>query len=527
MVLMKRFYSRFKHFNRWTMLRCFHVSQSVNCVRVRFAPSPTGQLHLGSLRTALYNFLFAKANNGKFILRIEDTDQTRKVSGAVENLCNILQWASVHPDEGPFSGGDCGPYVQSERLYLYQKYIETLLENGTAYKCFCSQKRLDLLKKEALRNRETPRYDGKCRHLSDEERQDKLQQGTPYVVRLKLVQLAEPFEDLIYGPIEIDLTENEGDPVLMKTDNYPTYHFANVVDDYLMKITHVLRGVEWQLSTPKHLMIYQAFGWTPPKYAHLPLIMNNDGTKLSKRQGDIHVEHFMKLGYYSDALLNYITLPGGGFTKGDNEVLKLDELVKNFDISTVKRSSGRLDPAHLDRLNQLFIQRKIADGEMNELTEQIRKIVMSKYSGNISLDDLSNEYLEQIMCWCQNRISRLDELAGSDFEFLWLKPDKIDISNVDIPNPWEVLQSCIECVKNMDTFDESSVGSEMKKNAKRMKVKFAPYMKFLRLCLSGLKEGPSVGEIMTVLGKSKTLERLKHASCICEKKESSRTRTES
>ncbi|CAG2213967.1 EARS [Mytilus edulis] len=171
--------------------------------------------------------------------------------------------------------------------------------------------------------------------------------------------------------------------------------------------------------------------------------------------------------------------------------------------------------------------RKIADGEMNELTEQIRKIVMSKYSGNISLDDLSTEYLEQIMCWCQNRISRLDELAGSDFEFLWLKPDKIDISNIDISNPSEVLQSCIECVKNMDTFDESSVGSEMKKNAKSMKVKFAPYMKFLRMCLSGLKEGPSVGEIMTVLGKSKTLERLKHASCICEEKESSRTRTES
>lgn len=502
-------------------LHQYQCLRSVHGIRVRFAPSPTGQLHLGSLRTALYNYLFAKSQNGTFILRIEDTDQTRKVQGAMQNLRNVLSWASLNPDEGPGIGGDFGPYIQSQRVQLYQKYIEKLLENGSAYRCFCSSRRLDLLRKEAIRNRETVKYDGKCRHLTDNEIKIKLEKCEEYTVRLKLTQLDRQFEDLVYGPIDIDLTENEGDPILMKSDQYPTYHFANVIDDHLMKITHVLRGVEWQTSTPKHLMIYQAYGWTPPKYAHLPLIMNKDGTKLSKRQGDIHVEHFIKLGYFPESLLNYITIPGGGFLRSDyNEVMTQNELIKNFELSLMKRNSGRLDPAHLERINQEFIKMRISDGNLKELTDKLRKVVESKYchsfESNTQLDELTNEYLGQIIKWGQTRVSRIEELVSYDFDFLWLMPQTLDFPNID--RPCDVLQSCLTCVKNLNEFEQSNITSEMRKEAKSSGVKFSLYMKFLRLCLSGLKEGPSIGEIMTVIGKAKTIKRLQHAISIFEKK---------
>lgn len=505
---------------KWFQYHQYRCIKSVHGVRVRFAPSPTGQLHLGSLRTALYNYLFAKSQGGSFILRIEDTDQSRKVPGAMENLRNVLTWACLHPDEGPYTGGEFGPYIQSQRVDLYKKYIEELLDSGSAYRCFCTPRRLDLIRKEAIRNRQVVKYDGKCSHLTEKEIQEKLEQGEEYTVRLRLIKLNKQYEDLIYGPLDIDLTENEGDPILMKSDQFPTYHFANVVDDHLMKITHVLRGIEWQTSTPKHLMIYQAFGWTPPQYAHLPLIINQDGTKLSKRQGDIHVDHFIRLGYFPESVLNYITVPGGGFIRTDfNQVMTLEQLIQNFNLTLMKRNSGRLDPLHLERINQEFIKKRISDGNLNDLANKLRKCVVIKYSdrveSSVKLDDLTNEYLEQIIKWGHSRIHRIEELVNDSFDFLWLMPQSLD--TLDIKNPCEALQGCLTCIKNLNDFEQSNITSILREESKRLGVKFSRYMTFLRLCLSGIKEGPSVGEIMTVLGQAKTIERLQHAIILCER----------
>ncbi|WAR28156.1 SYEM-like protein [Mya arenaria] len=264
-------------------------------VRVRFAPSPTGMMHLGGLRTALFNYLFAKSNNGKFLLRIEDTDMTRKVDGATEKIEDVLNWAGL-----------------SRRIQLYQDSVEKLLNSGHCYHCFCTEKRLALLKKEAIRRQETPKYDNKCRDLTQQQVQDKLDKKVPYVTRFKYEAITEPWTDLVYGEIMDSSTEEarEGDFVVIKSDGFPTYHFANVVDDHHMQISHVLRGMEWSVSTPKHLQMYSA-----------------DGTKLSKRQGDIHVESFKNQGIEPDALLNYLTTVNRGFS-GPTDGKTLQELVQ-------------------------------------------------------------------------------------------------------------------------------------------------------------------------------------------------------
>lgn len=276
------------------------ASSSSELVRVRFAPSPTGHLHLGGFRTALYNYLWAKSHGhdrGRFILRIEDTDQTRLVPGAAEKLERILEWTGLVPDESPLKGGDFGPYVQSQRLHLYSEAVERMLESGHAYRCFCTERRLELMKRESTRLRVNHKYDRRCLTLSESEIQEKLSQGIPHTVRLKIRPFPESFSDLIYGDVSFNVFELEGDPIILKSDGFPTYHLANVVDDHWMNITHVLRGVEWQISTPKHILLYEALGWNPPKFAHLPLIVNSDGTKMSKRQNDIQVEHYKDQGY--------------------------------------------------------------------------------------------------------------------------------------------------------------------------------------------------------------------------------------
>nr|KAF6354735.1 glutamyl-tRNA synthetase 2, mitochondrial [Myotis myotis] len=256
-------------------------------VRVRFAPSPTGFLHLGGLRTALYNYLFAKKHGGSFILRLEDTDQTRLVPGAADNIEHMLEWAGIPPDESPHRGGPRGPYLQSQRLELYAQATEALLKTGAAYPCFCSSQRLELLKKEALRSRQIPRYDNRCRNLSQRQVAEKLAKDPKPAIRFRLEEEAPAFQDLVYGWNRHEVASVEGDPVILKSDGFPTYHLACVVDDHHMGISHVLRGSEWLVSTAKHLLLYQALGWPPPRFAHLPLLLNRDGSKLSKRQGDI------------------------------------------------------------------------------------------------------------------------------------------------------------------------------------------------------------------------------------------------
>ncbi|XP_069103547.1 nondiscriminating glutamyl-tRNA synthetase EARS2, mitochondrial-like [Argopecten irradians] len=491
-------------------------------VRVRFAPSPTGYLHLGSLRTALFNYCQAKSHKGVFILRVEDTDQSRKMEGATESLMNVLDWAGLSPDEGPLVGGQYGPYIQSERKHIYQEAIDTLLKKGAAYPCFCTENRLNLLRKEAYRRKEIPKYDNKCRELSTEEIEEKKSKGIPWVVRLKVDDWSRNWDDLVYGNIAINHVE--GDPVLLKADGYPTYHFANVVDDHYMKVTHVLRGEEWQSSTPKHLVLYQALGLEPPRFAHLPLILNSNGTKLSKRQGDITVDYFKKKGYSPLVLLNYLTLTGGGFGTSSltPECYSLDQLVQKFDIKNVTAHSGRLHPQNLDILSRKLCLEKLdtTEGE-HELVQYTIQLVKNHFKNRLSDEELTKlifneDHLRSLLKWAlpEERITRPEDLLGEQFIFLWEVPDKNNISTflqqTGIDNDI-LLNIGLEIVNTVDKFEAEEINTALIKKAKSLKISPKKLMPVLRFVLSSSVEGPRVGEIMFILGKEQTVHRLQQA----------------
>ncbi len=303
--------------------------------RVRFAPSPTGYLHIGGLRTALYNYLFAKNQNGKIILRIEDTDRKRFVEGAIENLIDTLNWAGINFDEGPNIGGEFKPYLQSERLDIYKRLAEKLVFEDKAYYCFCTPERLEKLKEEQQKQKlPQTKYDKHCLHLSKSKIENNLNTKIPFVIRLNVHPDEKIiFNDVIRETVEFD-TNNIDDQVLIKSDGYPTYHLANVVDDHLMEISHVIRGEEWLSSTPKHVILYEYFGWEKPVFAHLPLLLNPDKSKLSKRQGDVAVEDYREKGYLKEALINFVALLGWNYGD-DKEFYEMDELIKKFSLERV------------------------------------------------------------------------------------------------------------------------------------------------------------------------------------------------
>ena len=311
-------------------------------IRTRFAPSPTGYLHIGSLRAALYPFLFAKNLDGKFILRVEDTDRARLVHDAADKLIEMLEWAGISPDEGPNKGGEYGPYIQSERQNKHHKYVGQLLENKQAYRCFCSKERLDELREQQKASGQAPMYDKKCRNLSQEEIQAKLDAKTPYVIRQAIPENKTiEVKDLIRGKIVFD-TNTLDDHVLLKTDGFPTYHLAAICDDIDMEITHIFRGEEWLPSAPKHILLFIALGAKPPKYGHLPLILGDDKKKLSKRKNDVNVENYIEKGFLKESIINYIALLG--FNTGDGqEILSMQELIDKFDIKRVQKAGAIFD----------------------------------------------------------------------------------------------------------------------------------------------------------------------------------------
>jgi nondiscriminating glutamyl-tRNA synthetase len=316
-------------------------------VRVRFAPSPTGWLHVGGLRTALYNYLFARAHGGSFILRIEDTDRQRYVDGALDNLITTLRWAGLTYDEGPDVGGPYGPYTQSQRLSLYREHVDRLVANGAAYPCFCTIEDLEVMRGKDEHGGTTQAYDRRCRMLDADAVRKRLEAGTTHTIRLAVPLIGEVTHiDAIRGPVTVSCGVLD-DQVLLKSDGFPTYHLANVVDDHLMGITHVIRGEEWLPSTPKHILLYQSFGWDLPIFAHLPLLLNPDRSKLSKRQGDVAVEDYRDKGYLPEALVNFIALLGWN-TAGDREMYSLDELVEAFTLEGVSKAGAVFD---IDKLN--------------------------------------------------------------------------------------------------------------------------------------------------------------------------------
>ena len=490
----------------YSMQRRLLISLATRCysqeVRVRFAPSPTGSLHIGGYRTALYNYLFAKKHKGKFLIRLEDTDQVRIVKDAAALMEHSLAWGQLIPDESPLSGGPFGPYTQSQRLSFYQEAVEVLLEQGHAYRCFCTERRLELLRKEAARNRVINKYDGHCRTLSPKEIQEKLDDKIPYTIRLKV----DPdhshlgiFQDLIFGQVDHSVFVQEGDPILMKSDGFPTYHLANVVDDHYMKISHVLRGFEWQCSTPKHILLYKVLGWTPPKYGHLSLIINPDGSKLSKRQGSVHIEHFKDQGYYSKALMNFVTITGGGF-HAKSDTCDLPELIDSFDLELLKTNSSQMNFELLDDINKQVIQEKLQNSP-EEILQEAKKVLET-----IQVNNLSDSELMSILVWGQDRMTKISDLLTlPDFTFIWARPSSIQ--GCDLTLNKNAVKETIETIFKHEEFQDAN--KAIRKLSKTYKVPYPALMKCVRIFLSGNPDGPPVKDMLERLGKSEAKHRLK------------------
>lgn len=484
-------------------------------VRLRFAPSPTGYLHIGGLRTALYNYLFAKHNNGKFILRIEDTDRTRYVEGAIENLIESLQWAGIEYDEGVFvengkivQKGEYGPYIQSERLDIYQKYVDELIEKGYAYYCFCSKERLDKVREEQKIKGLIPKYDGLCRSLSLEEAREKIANGEEYVVRLKLPPNRDiKFEDLVRGNITIN-TEDIDDQVLLKSDGYPTYHMAVVVDDHLMGITHIVRGEEWLPSTPKHVYLYEVFGWEKPVYVHLPTVLNKERKKLSKRHGDVAVEDFREKGYLPEGLINYLALVG--WSPEDNEeILTMEELIEKFSFERVSKTGGIFDKDKLDWVNGHHIR----NYDLDKLTE-----LAIPYLKEANLID--DKFVEERYNWIKTMVETIRESLSSVSEIV----DKVDVffNNQIEPEDEEalsilkqdhvpnLLNAFKQELESIDEVDEEFAKTIMKRIQKGTGIKGKKLFMPTRVALTGNIHGPELVSIIYLLGKQNILNRIEY-----------------
>ena len=336
-------------------------------VRVRYAPSPTGYQHIGGVRTALYNYFFAKSNGGKFILRVEDTDRERFAPDYQQDIFDSLAFLGVVPDEGPGFGGECGPYIQSERVSIYREYAENLVKAGKAYYCFCTSERLEQLKKQQEQSKSSSQgYDRKCSALSPDEAAARIAAGESHVIRLRIpTEGSTSFDDEILGRITRKNKDITPDPIILKSDGFPTYHLANVIDDHLMGITHIMRAQEWLPSVPLHIMLYDAFGWQPPKFCHLPMVMGKDGQKLSKRHGSTSLRQFISEGYLKESIINYVTLVGWAYD-GEREVFSKQELEKVFDMSKIHPSPAVFDYKKLDWFNGMYIREK-SDAELVDL----------------------------------------------------------------------------------------------------------------------------------------------------------------
>lgn len=476
----------------------------MNKIRLRFAPSPTGFLHIGNLRSALFGYLLAKSWGGKFILRVEDTDQKREVAGAVEKLLDILKWTGITFDEGPHIGGPFAPYTQTERLDIYQKYITELLDKGLAYHCFCSAERLEKMRAEQAAQKLAPRYDRRCRDLSKEEVARRIAAGEKYVIRQKLPLTGEiVVVDELRGEIKFQASDLE-DHVLIKSDGVPTYHFANIVDDHLMEITHVTRGDEWLPSYPKNILLYQAFGWTPPRYIHLPLILNKTGGKLSKRQGDVFVEDYRAKGYLPEAIINFCALLGW-HSKDDQEIYSLSELETVFDIKGLGASPAVFDPEKLDYFNGYYIRQK----SLAELAELCRPYLTDT--------NISPEYREKVVGLAQDRMKKLADVQElTDFIF----SEKLDydpslliwksLGLEEVKANLREIKGLLAKVADKD-WNKAYLENYLVDYIKSSDKKVGDYLWPLRVALTGLKNSPGPFEVADVLGQTKSLARIETA----------------
>ncbi|WP_075884074.1 glutamate--tRNA ligase [Candidatus Protochlamydia sp. W-9] len=466
-------------------------------VRVRIAPSPTGDPHVGTAYMALFNMIFARHYNGTFILRIEDTDQARSRPEYEENIYSALKWANIQWDEGPDIGGAYGPYRQSERFDIYKQYAEELLSKGKAYKCFCTAAELDEMRELSAKQGGRQGYDRRCRHLTPDEIIEREQAELSYVIRLKVPLNGEcVYEDAIKKRMTFPWADID-DQVLLKSDGFPTYHLANVVDDYLMKISHVIRGDEWMSSTPKHILLYESFGWTPPTFLHMPLLLGKDGKKLSKRKNPTSIFFYRDSGYLSEAFINFLTLMGFSMT-GDQEIYSLDDIIREFDYKRIGVSGAIFDVQKLDWVNQQYLIKNIS---VEQLWDRIKE-----WSFN-------DEFMQRLMPLCHSRIKTFGDFMDL-FNFLFINHlhyhDAIfvvkDLSKEQI---CYLIQSLIWRLDELENWNGTGVNQASREIAEIFGVNHKKIvMPILFASLMGKTQGPPLFDSVNLLGKDRTRARL-------------------
>ncbi len=478
-------------------------------VRVRFAPSPTGHPHVGNIRTAMFNWLMARHEGGSFVLRIEDTDVARKVKGAVEAIMDSLRWLGIDWDEGPDVGGDYGPYYQSQRLELYKAAAERLVEQGDAYYCYCSPERLEALRSEQVKRKQPPGYDRLCRDLTREQRAKKEAEGIKPVVRLKVPLTGQTaYNDVIWGQVAFDNSTLD-DFVLLKSDGYPTYHLANVVDDHAMEISHVIRGEEWISSTPRHLLLYQALDFKPPQFVHHPVILGPDRAKLSKRHGAVSILDYQEMGYLPQTMFNFLSLIGWSLDD-KTEIMSRQELVDNFSLERIGKTGAIFNREKLDWMNGVYI-RQLTD---EEFFEAVQPYLMEDLDAGKALIE-SEEYVRAVLPLVQERARTLVEVAElAQFFFIDqpdYEPQLLIGKGMDSKSTIRALKAAQEKFTPLSSFDADSLEGVLRPLAAELGLKTGQLFAVLRVAVTGRTAAPPLFATMAVLGKERCLKRIEAA----------------
>ena len=457
-------------------------------IRTRIAPSPTGDPHVGTAYIALFNRCFAHSNGGKFILRVEDTDRVRSSKNSESNIIESLNWLGLTWDEGPDVGGEYGPYRQSERTKIYSEHADILLQNKKAFRCFCTSERLDQLRKHQLQEKTQVGYDGHCLNLSDEEIESRLKQGEDYVIRMKVPESGDcEFDDVLRESVSISWSQVDMQ-VLIKSDGMPTYHFANVVDDHLMNITHVIRGEEWINSVPKHLLLYEYLGWEPPIFCHMPLLRNPDKSKLSKRKNPTSIGYYEDMGYLPEALVNYLGMMGWTMPSGE-EKFSIQEMTDNFDINRVSLGGPVFDLEKLNWLNGKYIREEMSDSEF------IKKYTQWAFD---------SENIKNVIPLVRERVDKFSDVADLTSFFLsadvHLNEDSFSKIKLDRDKILRVLKFSLWRLEALESWDKESIHKEFQMLSGQMDLKFREFLSPLFVAVTGKYVSISVIESVTVLG---------------------------